>query len=42
MRRILCTVVLVCAAVTLVSQPMEAKESSPVAKPAALQTCNRS
>ncbi len=35
MRRILCTVVLVCAALTLASQPMEAKESSPVAKPAA-------
>ena len=34
MRRILCTVVLVCAALTLASQPMEAKESSPVAKPA--------
>ena len=35
MRRILGTVVLVCAALTLASQPMEAKESSPVAKPAA-------
>ena len=33
MRRILCTVVLVCAALTLASQPMGAKESSPVAKP---------
>jgi hypothetical protein len=33
-RRILCTVVLLCAALPLASQPMEAKESSPVAKPA--------
>ena len=35
MRRILCTVVLVCAALTLASQPIGAKESSPAAKPAA-------
>ena len=36
MRRILCTVILVCAALTLAAQPpMEAKKSSPVAKPAA-------
>ena len=35
MRRILCTIVLVSAALTLASQPMEAKVSSPVAKPAA-------
>ncbi len=34
MRPILCTVVLLCAALTPAS-PMEAKESSPVAKPAA-------
>jgi len=35
MRRILCTVILVCAALPLPAQPMEAKKSSPVAKPAA-------
>jgi len=35
MRRILCTVVLICAALTLAAQPMEAKKSSPVPKPAA-------
>ena len=42
MRRILCTVVLVGAALTLAPRPMGAKESSPVAKPAGLQTCSRS
>ena len=35
MTRILCTVVLVCAALPLAAQPMEANKSSPVAKPAA-------
>jgi ketosteroid isomerase-like protein len=35
MRRILCTVILVCAAVTLAAEPKEAKKSAPVAKPAA-------
>ena len=35
MRRILCTVILVCAAVTLAAEPKEAKKSAPVAKPSA-------
>ncbi len=35
MRRILCTVILVCAAVTLAAEPMEAKKSTTVTKPAA-------
>ena len=35
MRRILCTVILVCAAVTLAAEPKEAKTSAPVATPAA-------
>ncbi len=35
MRRILCTVVVVCAALALAAQPMEPMKSSPVAKPAA-------
>ena len=35
MRRILCNVILVCAALPLAAQPMEAKKSAPVAKPAA-------
>ncbi|MGH8509342.1 MAG: nuclear transport factor 2 family protein [Gammaproteobacteria bacterium] len=35
MKRILCTVALVCAALTLAAQPMEAKKASPMAKPAA-------
>ena len=35
MRQILCTVILVCAAVTLAAEPKEAKKSATVAKPAA-------
>ena len=35
MRQILCTVILVCAGVTLAVEPKEAKSSAPVAKPAA-------
>ena len=35
MRRILCTVILVCAGVTLAAEPKEAKKSAPVDKPAA-------
>ena len=35
MRRILCTVILICAAVTLAAEPKEAKKSAPVTKPAA-------
>ncbi|MCI0356187.1 MAG: nuclear transport factor 2 family protein, partial [Acidobacteria bacterium] len=35
MRRILCTVILVCAGVTLAAEPKEGKNSAPVAKPAA-------
>ena len=35
MRRILCSVVLACAALPLAVEPMEAKKSAPLAKPAA-------
>ena len=38
MRRILCTVVLVCAALTLAAEPMEAKKSSPAATADVRQT----
>ena len=35
MRRILCTVIFVCAAVTLAAEPKEAEKSAPLAEPAA-------